>query len=117
MNENQNITLTELEQEIIAFRDQRNWQQFHTLKDLLIGLNIEVAELSELFLWKNDVEIAEVSKTDIADELADVFVFLNYVARHFEIDLTQAVCQKLAKNNLKYPVKKSYNSNKKYNQI
>lgn len=117
MNENQNITLTELEQEIIAFRDQRNWQQFHTLKDLLIGLNIEVAELSELFLWKNDVEIAEVSKTDIADELADVFVFLNYVARHFEIDLTQAVRQKLAKNNLKYPVEKSYNSNKKYNQI
>lgn len=111
------MNLSELEKEIIAFRDSRNWKQFHTVKDLLMGLNIEVAELSELFLWKNELEIAEVDKQEVADELADIFVFLNYLAQHFEIDLTQAVMQKLHKNNLKYPIEKSYNSNKKYNQI
>lgn len=109
--------ISELEKEIIAFRDARNWQQFHTVKDLLLGLNIEVAELAELFLWKNDGEIAQVDKQEVADELADIFVFLNYLAAHFDIDLTQAVVQKLHKNKLKYPIDKSYNSNKKYNQI
>lgn len=111
------MDLSELEKDIIAFRDARNWKQFHTVKDLLLGLNIEVSELAELFLWKNEAEIAEVDKEAIADELADIFVFLNYLAQHFEIDLAQAVVQKLAKNKLKYPVEKSYNSNKKYNQI
>lgn len=111
------MNIPELEKEIIAFRDSRNWKQFHTVKDLLMGLNIEVSELSELFLWKNESEIGAVAKEDIADELADIFVFLNYLAQHFDIDLTQAVVEKLHKNNLKYPVEKSYNSNKKYNQI
>jgi NTP pyrophosphatase (non-canonical NTP hydrolase) len=111
------MKMSELEKEIIAFRDERNWKQFHTVKDLLLGLNIEVSELSELFLWKNEIEIAAVDKQDIADELADIFVFLNYLAQHFEIDLTQAVVEKLHKNKLKYPIEKSYNSNKKYNQI
>lgn len=115
--ENPNTTLAELEKEIIAFRDRRNWRQFHTVKDLVIGLNIEVSELSELFLWKNDAETAAVDRLEIADELADIFVYLNYLAHHFEIDLAQAVVQKLHKNNLKYPIEKSYNSNKKYNQI
>ncbi|MGE3725159.1 MAG: nucleotide pyrophosphohydrolase [Candidatus Sericytochromatia bacterium] len=111
------MNISELEKEIIAFRDERNWKQFHTVKDLLLGLNIEVSELSELFLWKNELEVADVDRQAIADELADIFVFLNYLAQHFEIDLTQAVVQKLHKNNLKYPLEKSYNSNKKYNQI
>lgn len=109
--------LSELEKEIIAFRDARNWKQFHAVKDLIMGLNIEVSELSELFLWKNELEIAEIDKQEIADELADIFVYLNYLAHHFEIDLAQAVVQKMHKNNLKYPVEKSYNSNKKYNQL
>jgi NTP pyrophosphatase (non-canonical NTP hydrolase) len=63
------------------------------------------------------MEVAAVDRQAIADELADVFVFLSYLAQHFEIDLTQAVVEKLHKNKLKYPIEKSYNSNKKYNQI
>lgn len=117
MNEPHPPSLTELQNEIMAFRDARNWEQFHTLKDLLLGLQIEVGELSELFLWKNASEIAELDRTDIADELADVFAFVTYLARHFEIDLSQAVREKLAKNQRKYPVEKSYNSAKKYTEI
>ena len=111
------MNIKELEQEIIAFRDARNWKQFHHVKDLLMGLNIEASELSELFLWKSDAEVAELKSEDIADELADIFVYLNYLAHHFDIDLGQAVLSKLEKNKAKYPVEKSYNSNKKYNQL
>lgn len=111
------MQISELEKEIIAFRDARNWKQFHSVKDLIMGLNIEASELSELFLWKNESEIAEIDKQEIADELADIFVYLNYLAHHFEIDLAQAVLEKMNKNNLKYPIEKSYNSNKKYNQL
>ena len=111
------MDLKDLEQEIIAFRDARNWEQFHQLKDLILGLNIEASELAELFLWKNETEVAAVDREAVADELADIYMFLSYLARHFEIDLAQAVLQKIQKNDLKYPVEKSYNSNKKYTEI
>lgn len=118
------MNIQDLEQEIIAFRDARNWQQFHSLKDLLLGLNIEVAELAELFLWKSEAEIAEINannphklRTEVAHELADIYIFLNYLARHFEINLGEAVLHKLQLNAAKYPVEKSYNSNKKYSDL
>jgi NTP pyrophosphatase (non-canonical NTP hydrolase) len=107
----------ETEKRIIAFRDERNWKQFHQVKDLLLGLNIEVAELQELFLWKNDEEQAEIDKVKIKDELADIAIFLVYISNHFNIDLREAISEKIEKNNLKYPVDKSKNSNKKYNEL
>jgi NTP pyrophosphatase (non-canonical NTP hydrolase) len=108
----------EIEKRIIAFRDERNWKQFHQLKDLLLGLNIEVAELQELFLWKNDEEQAEIDKLKkIKDELADIAIFLVYISNHFNIDLPEAISEKIEKNNIKYPVDKSKNSNKKYDEL
>lgn len=109
--------LNDLQTKIIKFRDMRNWARYHQLKDLLIGLQIETAELSELFLWKNEQEIQLVDKEKIEDEIADVFVFLTYLCEHFDIDLAKAVNNKVLKNNEKYPVEKSYNSNKKYNEL
>jgi len=102
---------------IIDFRDQRNWKQFHSIKDLLLGLNIEVSELQELFLWKNDQEINSIDKEIVQDELADIFIFLTYIAEHFKIDLLTAVEDKIDKNGKKYPVEKSYGSNKKYTEL
>jgi len=111
------IDLTTITEQIIAFRDQRNWKQFHTIKDLLLGLNIEVSELQELVLWKNEHEINSIDKNKIQDEMADIFIFLTYIAAHFEIDLLSAVERKLEKNGKKYPVDKSYGSNKKYSEL
>jgi len=102
---------------IIDFRDQRNWKQFHTIKDLLLGLNIEVSELQELVLWKNENEIQSIDKEIIQDELADIFIFLTYIANHFDVDLLSAVESKIDKNGTKYPVDKSYGSNKKYTEL
>ncbi|MBI3512213.1 MAG: nucleotide pyrophosphohydrolase [Bacteroidetes bacterium] len=111
------MTTKEIEKQIISFRDERNWEQFHSLKDLLLGLNIECAELSELFLWKSEEEIEKIPKEKIEQELADIFIFLNYISHHFDIDLEKAVTGKLKLNAEKYPVEKSFGSNKKYDQL
>jgi len=107
----------EIEQKIIEFRDERNWEQFHKVKDLLLGLNIEVAELQELFLWKSEAEQAEIDPQKIKDELADIAIFLIYISRHYDIDLLKVISEKIEKNAAKYPVDKSRNSNKKYNEL
>lgn len=111
------MAMNDLHSSIISFRDERNWKQFHTLKDLLLGLNIECGELNELFLWKSEKEIAEVPKEKVEHELADIFIFLNYISHHFNIDLEKAVKEKLEINAKKYPVDKSFGSNKKYDQL
>jgi NTP pyrophosphatase (non-canonical NTP hydrolase) len=113
----ENISIKDLQNKIIQFRNNRNWQQFHKLKDLLLGLNIEAGELNELFLWKDDKEIESVDKLKTADELADVFIFLAYISEHFDIDLGKAIEMKIEKNAKKYPVDKAYGSNKKYTEL
>lgn len=111
------MEIKEIEKEIIKFRDERNWQQFHTLKDLLLGLKIECSELAELFLWKREAEIKAVPIEKIENELADIFIYLNYLSRYFNIDLEKALLEKIRINGEKYPVDKSFGVNKKYNEL
>ncbi len=113
----ENKSLKDLQKKIIQFRNDRNWKQFHSLKDLLLGLNIEAGELNELFLWKDEKEIESVDKAKTADELADIFIFLAYISEHFNIDLSEAVEMKIEKNAKKYPVDKAFGSNKKYTEL
>jgi dCTP diphosphatase len=104
---------------IVAFRDERDWAQFHNAKDLAAGLAIEAAELQELFLWKKPAEVAAtlVSKrTEISEELADITWFLLLLSNELKIDLLAAVNSKLAKNAAKYPASKVRGSSKKYNE-
>jgi hypothetical protein len=107
----------EIEQKVIAFRNERNWEQFHQIKDLLLGLNIEVSELQELFLWKTTEQQTEIDKEKIKDELADIAIFLIYISKHYNIDLLEVISNKVDKNGIKYPADKSRNSNKKYNEL
>jgi len=107
----------EIEQKVIAFRNERNWEQFHQIKDLLLGLNIEVSELQELFLWKTTDQQTEIDKEKIKDELADIAIFLIYISKYYNIDLLEVISNKIDKNGIKYPVDKSRNSNKKYNEL
>lgn len=102
---------------VLEFRDDRNWKQFHQIKDLLLGLNIEVGELQELLLWKDEAQQREISKERIEEETADIAVYLMYICEHYNIDLLEAIDKKIKKNSLKYPVEKSMNSNKKYNEL
>jgi|TARA_B110000008_G_C16795709_1_gene494512 NTP pyrophosphatase (non-canonical NTP hydrolase) len=105
---------------ILKFRNDRDWGQFHTIKDLCLGLNIEVSELQEIFLWKDDKELKKTintKKESIGDELADIFIFLAYLSNDLNIDLNEAINRKIDKNGNKYPIAESRGSNKKYNEL
>ncbi len=110
----QQSDINELTDLLIKFRDQRNWEQFHNSKDLALALSIEAAELNELFLWK---DANEVDEEKLRDELADVFAFAILLANKHGFDVKQIVRAKVRKNAAKYPVRKSRNSAKKYNEL
>ena len=106
--------INKITEELRKFRDERDWAQFHNPKDLAIALSIEASELLELFLWKP----AEAGDTDkIKEELADVFAYAFMLADKYGLDVAQIMQDKLAKNNLKYPVDKAKGSAKKYNEL
>jgi NTP pyrophosphatase (non-canonical NTP hydrolase) len=104
--------MKELIDKIVEFRDKRNWEQFHSIKDLLIGLNIEVGELQELYLWDKKPDIK-----DVEHEVADVFIFLAYLCKKLDIDLESAVLEKLEIHSEHYPVEKSKNKTTKHTEI
>ncbi len=112
--------LEDLQQKIIAFRDARDWSQFHTPKDLAIGLSLEAGEVLEHFLWKTPEEIKEYlssHKEEIADEMGDVLNYLLIMANDFGIDLAEATDKKIDKNAQKYPVDKAKGRHTKYDQL
>jgi len=113
--------LAELQMLADQFCQDRDWDQFHGLKDLAIGLSTESNELLQMFRFKTDEESsALLSKSErreaIEDELADVLFFLLRFSSRANVDLSQAFRRKLAKNALKYPVDLARGSNLKYSE-
>lgn len=106
--------MEELIKDILKFRDDRNWKQFHDTKDLLLGLNIEVGELQEIFLWKDNEEI---NIQEVKYELADIFIFLVYIADRYNINLWEAINEKMAIHKGHYPINDSKNKTTKYNKL
>lgn len=111
-----------LTQALLKFRDERNWAQFHTLRNLIVSLNLEAAELLELTQWKSDAEMAALASDPatheaLSDECADVLLYLLLIAENTGIDLEAAARKKLVKNALKYPVDKSFGTSRKYTQL
>jgi NTP pyrophosphatase (non-canonical NTP hydrolase) len=105
---------------IRAFRDARDWMQFHNPKNLAISINLEAAELLEHFQWKSMEESethAKAARNEIAEEIADVAIYLFELADNLGIDLLAAVNTKLAKNEAKYPVERAKGSAKKYTHL
>ncbi len=101
-----------------AFRDERDWRQFHTPKDLATGLSIEAAEVLEHFLWKDGAKVAAYlengGKAELRKELADVMIYLLFLSHDLGIDLERAVLDKLAENAKKYPADKARGRSDKY---
>ena len=94
--------------EIVRFRDERNWKQFHTPKDLALSLCLEAAELLEVFQWSGTDLYCEEKKDRIKEELADVVHYCVLLADVCDIDLDSASREKLQRNREKYPVEKAY---------
>ena len=97
------MDLPSLLSEIIAFRDERDWAQFHTPRNLAAALTIEAGELQEEMLWKTDAEVAELAASaaghgSLSDEIADVMIFALLFCHSAGIDPGEAIQRKLAKN-------------------
>jgi len=101
---------------VAKFRDDRDWAQFHNPKDLAVALSIEASELNELYLWRNADQLADVDKTAVEDELADIITYALLLADKLELDVATIVKNKLVKNEAKYPADKVRGSSKKYDE-
>jgi len=106
--------MEEIIEELIKFRNERDWEQFHNPKDLALAISIESAELLELFLWKK-AEDANTGK--VKEELADIFSFAFLLAEKYGFDVKQIVLDKIKLNREKYPIDKSKGTSKKYNEL
>lgn len=113
-------TIGELQSKVVAFRDARNWKQFHSPKDAALSLLLEAAELAEHFQWKNESESRAhllTQRKEVGDELADLLYWVLLMSHDFEIDLAEAFRQKMAMNEEKYPVDKAYGNSAKYSAL
>ncbi len=112
--------IRELTEKIKRFRDERDWLQFHNHKDMALSLMLEAAEVLEHFQWKSVEECkkhAEQHQEAIADELADVAMYLFELADNLGIDLSEAIKSKLVKNTAKYPVERAKGKHTKYTSL
>lgn len=105
-------------EKVLAFRDERDWKQYHNPKDLAISLSLEASELLELFQWKSSEEAVEKNRDKMKAELADVIVYAIDMAEALGFDdLNSLILDKMKENEAKYPVEKAKGSNKKYNEL
>lgn len=112
--------MTEIETiiaELVKFRDDRDWKQFHDSKNLATAISIEAAELNELFLWKNIAQSESVDSAKIKAELADILAFSLLLAHKHGFDVKQIILDKIKANGLKYPVEKSRGNATKYDKL
>lgn len=107
----------EVIKELIAFRDERDWKQFHDSKNLALAISIEAAELNELFLWKEKPESENVNLDKLKEELADVLSFAFLLADKHQLDPFEIVSEKIKRNAEKYPVDKAKGKADKYDQL
>lgn len=112
-------TILGLRRGVEAFVTERDWEQFHTPKDLAAAIAIEAAELQELFLWKSAAEVEAMARQleamgRIREELADVLILCLNLANRLNIDVSGAVTEKMAANAAKYPVALARGRSDKY---
>ena len=105
-----------------SFSQERNWDQFHSIKNLCMALSVETSELVEIFQWLNEEQANRApqnlaTKGKVEEEIADILIYLLRIADKFELDLNKACVAKMAKNREKYPIDKSFDNAKKYTEF
>lgn len=101
-------------EEIIKFRNERDWEQFHNSKDLALAISIEAGELNELFLWK---QAEDVNTEKLKEEVADILIYALLLANKHKLDVKKIISDKLKANAQKYPVEKAKGTAKKYDEL
>ena len=116
------MEINELIAKAIAFRDERDWKQFHTPNHLAAAIAIEAAELQEHFLWKSAAEVQKkiadpAQQQAVGEELADVLIYSLLLAKELNVDPVEIILRKLELNAKKYPIEKARGSAKKYTEL
>ncbi len=115
----QKLDIDEISARLRAFADERDWNQFHSPKNLSMALNVEASELLEHFQWLTEQQSLSLTKDKLAQvetEIADVLIYLIRLSDILKVDLNLAVKSKMALNAQKYPSEKVYGSSKKYTE-
>jgi dCTP diphosphatase len=113
------LDLGKLKDKLIKFAKEREWEQFHSPKNLAMALSVESSELVEIFQWLTEEQskrLPEDKMKDVRDEIADIFVYIVRMCTILDIDINDAVESKMKHNAEKYPVDKARGSAKKYNE-
>lgn len=113
-------SIQDLTRDIVAFRDARDWKQFHSPKNLSMSLVLEATEVMEHFQWKNEQEIQDYVTThreDIGEELADTLYYILLISQDLGIDIVDMAQKKLKKNEAKYPISKAKGKHTKHNKL
>jgi dCTP diphosphatase len=114
------ISIAELTEIALKFRDERDWQQFHNPKDVALSMSLEVAELVEIMQWRNGVELQKhlmSEREHVGQELSDILGWVLLLAHDLQIDLPAAFVAKVQQNAGKYPVHKAKGIAKKYTDL
>lgn len=115
------INFEKLEEIIFKFSGNRDWDQFHSIKNLAMALSVESSELVEIFQWMKEEDSNKIT-TDVTkfpkvkDEIADIFIYLIRLSSKLDINLEEVVMEKMKKNIEKYPVDQFKGSSRKYNE-
>ena len=115
-----NPGIDELRSRVLRFVAERDWERFHSPKNLAMALAVEASELLEVFQWLTEEQSRQPApevRERAAEEIADVLVYLVQIAHQLGIDPVAAAHAKIAKNALKYPVEKSRGIAKKYDEL
>ena len=102
---------------VTAFRDERDWAQFHNPKDLAISLNLEATELLEIFQWSGDDLVCEDKLDRSREELGDVLCYSIFLADRCGLDMDEIILEKMKKNGEKYPAQSAFGSKEKYTEL
>lgn len=116
------MDIKKLQLEVNKFSEDRDWDQFHSVKNLSMALSVESSELLEIFQWMTEIESNEIINTPailskVEDEIADIFVYLLRIISKTNIDLEKVVLNKLIKNAEKYPIELSRGKSTKYDRL
>ncbi|MGH7422946.1 MAG: nucleotide pyrophosphohydrolase [Candidatus Methylomirabilales bacterium] len=116
------LSFDELVRQVLTFRDERDWRQFHNPKDLAISISLEAAELLERFQWKSPAEVAALvadpqGQRQVSWEMADILILLISLADVLGTNLVKAAQEKLQENERRYPVERARGTARKYRDL
>lgn len=115
-----NKSLEDLQKRLTDFAKARDWDKFHSPKNLSIALSVEASELIEIFQWLTEEESKNLSSeqlTQVEEEISDVLLYLLQLSGKLNINILEAAYRKLEVNNKKYPVEACFGSAKKYTAL